>query len=213
MLKHVVIALLVCFGVALAHPHAEWLVEQARQFERIDPSRASIRGSVAHARDPHRWCDGQITDKYDDIIRKQAESLMPHDPYAYCKAKTVAFVESRLNPRAISPVGAQSLFQMMPGTFKRFASCRDAFDPNCNVKTGIKHLAYLQDFWYLDRTQDCRDNLVWASSNWGEGYVLRQQVVQGDARCITPSWELPDETRQHLRRINTTIKMRKLGVA
>ena len=162
-----------------------------------------------HAKD---WCANQVTGEFDDEIKRQHRKHFPNDPAGWCKSKTVAFVESSLRANAVSPVGAQSLFQLMPGTFARFARCRNAFDPACNIATGIKHQAYLNTFWHFKRSQDCRNQLVWASSNAGEGTVLKEQVRQGGALCISPAWRLPSETRHHLGRINKYLDARSLRV-
>src|SRR5947207_1455805 len=45
--------------------------------------------------------------------------------------------ESRYDPKATSPVGAQGLMQLMPATAKRF-HCDDPKDETCNVDAGTK---------------------------------------------------------------------------
>ena len=55
----------------------------------------------------------------------------------------MAYEESRLDPRARSPVGAQGLLQLMPSTARAFRADRD--DPAVNVLAGARYLRVLLD--------------------------------------------------------------------
>jgi soluble lytic murein transglycosylase-like protein len=72
--------------------------------------------------------------------------------------------ESKYNPKAVSPVGAQGLMQMMPATAERFG-LKDPFDPKANVEAGTKYLK-----WLLERF-DGDVTLALAGYNAGEGSV------------------------------------------
>jgi len=78
--------------------------------------------------------------------------------------------ESRYNAKAVSPVGAQGLMQMMPATAERFG-LKDPFDPSANVEAGTKYLK-----WLLDRF-DGDVSLALAGYNAGEGSVDKYQGV------------------------------------
>ncbi|HEV7744857.1 MAG TPA: lytic transglycosylase domain-containing protein [Pyrinomonadaceae bacterium] len=78
--------------------------------------------------------------------------------------------ESQYNVKAVSPVGAQGLMQMMPATAERFG-LKDPFDPAANVEAGTKYLK-----WLLDRF-DGDVSLALAGYNAGEGSVDKYQGV------------------------------------
>jgi soluble lytic murein transglycosylase-like protein len=78
--------------------------------------------------------------------------------------------ESRYNPKAVSPVGAEGLMQMMPDTAKRFG-LKDPFDPKENVEAGTKYLK-----WLLKRFNG-DVSLALAGYNAGEGAVDKYKGV------------------------------------
>src|SRR5215813_10306003 len=76
---------------------------------------------------------------YDQLIHTTAQraGLEP------ALIKAVIQCESRFNPLAQSPRGAQGLMQLMPAT-QTLLGVRDAFDPQDNVEAGVAYLAMLQ---------------------------------------------------------------------
>jgi len=81
------------------------------------------------------------------------------------------YQESRFKPDAKSWAGASGLLQLMPGTARQ-VGVRDPFDPEDNVRGGVKYLKWLTDFWD-ERIEDEDERLkfILASYNTGPGHV------------------------------------------
>jgi len=107
---------------------------------------------------------------------------------------TVIGVESGGNPRAVSPVGAQGLMQLMPETGRRFG-VTNPFDPAQNVMGGARYLAFLLNLFDGDHV------LALAGYNAGEhrieeykgvppfdetrGYLIKAAAFIDDARVAS----------------------------
>jgi hypothetical protein len=57
--------------------------------------------------------------------------------------KAHAYAESGMDPKAVSPAGAQGLIQLMPATFKEANVGSNAFDPQTNARAAAKYIAGL----------------------------------------------------------------------
>ncbi|WP_167631032.1 lytic transglycosylase domain-containing protein [Mariprofundus ferrooxydans] len=80
--------------------------------------------------------------------------------------EAVIQTESGFNAQAVSPVGAQGLMQLMPGTAADLG-VKDAFDPEQNIQAGSKYLKQLMDRYHGDT------GLALAAYNWGMGNLER----------------------------------------
>lgn len=99
--------------------------------------------------------------KIDQMVRDAADHYKV-DPLL---VHAVISVESNYNPHAVSPVGAQGLMQLMPGTARQLG-VRNAFDAEENIRAGVRHLRDLQDQYKDDR-------LALAAYNAGAGAVKK----------------------------------------
>lgn len=101
-------------------------------------------------------------------------------------AHAVVRAESNYNPRAISPMGAMGLMQIMPVIARQYG-VSDPFDPEANLEAGMKHLQSLR------RRLDVPRAL--AAYNAGEAAVARYGGI--------PPYR---ETQSYVRRILTFLR-------
>lgn len=155
------------------------------RIEREDPQLA-----VASARKERGWSTGRP--RIDSLI-KQNGAKYGVDPYLiFC----VMEQESHFNRHALSPMGAQGLMQLMPGTAAQFG-VRRPFDPAQNIAGGTRFLKQL-----LGRFSG-RVDLVLASYNAGEGAVRRF------GHRVPPY----RETREYVKRVGYRYRKGKLPIA
>ncbi len=137
-------------------------IERARieRIERERPETSADATDAKVAKHERRWTTGST--RLDALIRQNG-ARYGVDPYlVFC----VMEQESHFNAGAVSPVGAQGLMQLMPGTAARFG-VRRPHDAAQNVMGGTRFLkALLGKF-------NGRVDLVLASYNAGEGAVRR----------------------------------------
>jgi soluble lytic murein transglycosylase-like protein len=104
---------------------------------------------------------GNIAD-YDALIARAAEKYRV-DPFL---VKAVIKAESNFNHRAVSPVGARGLMQLMPSTAAAL-QVKDSFHPETNIDGGVRYLRYLLNIFNGNLP------LVLAAYNAGENAVMR----------------------------------------
>ena len=100
--------------------------------------------------------------QYQDLIEEHATL----NTVSVDLVRAVIQAESAFNPRAVSPKGALGLMQLMPATAAEFGVI-DAFNPQENVRAGVKYLKQLLD------TYDGRVELALAAYNAGPGAVKK----------------------------------------
>jgi soluble lytic murein transglycosylase-like protein len=155
-------------GKAVEEAQAK-LDEVRKQIAEADETIAAARkpivplvnaGEVMVAGVEVRWTTGNA--RIDGLIRANAKRY-GIDPYlVYC----VMHQESRFGAGATSPVGAQGLMQLMPGTAARYG-VTNSYDPAQNIMGGTH---YLSD---LLRLFGGRVDLALAGYNAGEGAVMK----------------------------------------
>ena len=99
---------------------------------------------------------------YDDLIAKVSSKYRIDSSLV----KAIIKAESNFNHKAVSPVGAQGLMQLMPATAASL-QVRDAFHPETNIDGGVRYLRYLMNLFNGNLP------LVLAAYNAGENAVLR----------------------------------------
>jgi hypothetical protein len=170
-------------GVWYKRANLSIFIERAR-IEKVERVRVVAEELIAAEggkvkRRERRWTTGSA--RLDALIRQNG-ARYDVDPYLiFC----VMEQESHFNARALSPVGARGLMQLMPGTAARFG-VRNSHDPAQNIMGGTRYLKEL-----LRRFND-RVDLVLAGYNAGEGAVMKY------GRRVPPY----RETRNYVRRIS-----------
>ena len=100
--------------------------------------------------------------KYDSIISRAADKFKLDSALI----KAIIKAESNFNHKAVSPVGAQGLMQLMPSTASALR-VDDSFHPEKNIEGGARYLRYLLNTYKGDL------NLALAAYNAGEKAVAK----------------------------------------
>lgn len=100
--------------------------------------------------------------KYDQIINRAADKFKLDSALI----KAIIKAESNFNHRAVSPVGAQGLMQLMPKTASAL-KVDDSFHPEKNIEGGARYLRYLLNTYKGDLS------LALAAYNAGERAVAK----------------------------------------
>lgn len=104
--------------------------------------------------------------------------------------------ESNADPTARSPVGAEGLFQAMPGTFVEvMGTGHDPFNPETSIEFGVRYMARLLTYYHGTET------LAVAAYNYGLRHVDHLLSTFGE------QWRqhLPTETRDYLARVSASL--------
>jgi membrane-bound lytic murein transglycosylase F len=76
---------------------------------------------------------------YDDLVRRYADSY----DFDWRLIVALMYRESRFDPRAVSPGGAQGLMQLTPATAQALG-VRNPFDPAAGIRGGVRYLDALR---------------------------------------------------------------------
>lgn len=150
--------------------------------------------------------------KYDRQIRSAASLYLPGVDWRLWKAQL--YQESRLDPNAVSPVGASGLAQFMPATWEQVSREMGTgrvspFLAEPAILAGAYYMGRLRSTWSSERSELDRHKLAAASYNAGIGSMLQaqrlcQMQVTYDAiiRCLPQvTGRHSAETIQYIERI------------
>jgi len=124
--------------------------------------------------------------QYDRQIEQAAKTWLPGVPWKLWKAQL--YQESRLDPNARSPVGAEGLAQFMPATWREVTAAMgmqvasvDRRTADASIQAGAYYMARLRRNWSSPRPEIDRHDLAMASYNAGLGHILSAQRECGMA--------------------------------
>lgn len=131
-------------------------------------------------------------DRYDTLIQfywEQAVDRYTIDYGDWKLLKALIKQESGFNPTAVSPVGAQGLGQLMPGTFGAIDVDRGIhpFNPEVNLQRTADHLGQQWSEFKLENGME-RWKFALGSYNAGLGNILKAQLLAKSKKMLTDQW-------------------------
>lgn len=146
------------------------------------------------------WSASLYPNTYDKEFKRSAIHLPLGTDWRLLKAQ--CYQESRLNPFAVSPVGAQGICQFMPNTWRDMAKKHQELNnpwlPALSIRAAALYMQRLNNGWSSPRPQNERYKLALASYNAGFGNILNAQKECNNARLYQPIIQcLPDITGRH----------------
>ena len=139
--------------------------------------------------------------------------------------KAQYYQESRLDPKAVSPVGARGIAQVMPGTWKEISKAMkwggiSPHDANYAVQAGAFYMHRMRKGWSSKRAEKDRHDLALASYNAGFGNILKAQAFCGMpikypaiAQCLPEiTGHHSKETLDYVMKIRTFHKKMMFGI-
>ena len=134
-------------------------------FKRYYGNNSLVRGQVRVYGDSE-YLD-QLSD-YDDLLKNYSKEL----DWDWRYLAALIYTESRFDPKKVSWAGAQGLMQLMPKTFSSYG-VKNPFNPEQNIKAGVAHLGWLQNYWSKKLPEDVESMpFILASYNVGHGHVM-----------------------------------------
>ncbi|WP_428819310.1 transporter substrate-binding domain-containing protein [Microbulbifer sp. MCCC 1A16149] len=131
-----------------------------------------------------RVVPGQDLSPYDKLVK--GESLVYNFDWRLVVAQM--WQESNFNPKAISPVGAQGLMQVMPMTGEEMGYPPPLFEPDRNIQAGVKYLNWIRE--RIEPTLPAVDRLWFtlASYNAGYGHLLDARRLAKELGLNPDTW-------------------------
>ena len=130
------------------------------------------RGFATRVQSDYFSATGGKLSIYDELFKQHAATL----GWDWRLVASLAYQESRFNPKARSWAGAMGLLQLMPETAS-LLGVRDAYDPTQNIRGGVAYLAELSRRWSGVTNEKERLKFVLASYNAGFGHVEDARIL------------------------------------
>ena len=140
----------------------------------------------------HRRIDTRL-DTYKPLFQKAAAKY----GFDWRLIAAVAYQESHFDPKAVSPMEAEGLMQLIKGTAEEIG-VQDRMDPGQSVMGGTKYLRELYSRFKTAKDPD-RLLLALASYNVGRGHVLDAQKIARRKKMDPNSWTALEQTLPLLR--------------
>lgn len=133
----------------------------------------------------------EMTKVYDRLFRKHARKV----GLDWHLLKAQAYVESGLDPQAVSPVGAKGIAQFMPATWQDWGE-GDVFNPDACIKAQSRYMV-----WLINKFIDADDPLKFgvAAYNWGVGNV--RKVYKRQKKFFEAWIAMPGETQRYVAKV------------
>ena len=158
--------------------------------------------------------------RYDGEIHKAVERWWPDYPL-WLAWKAQLYQESRLDPAAISPVGARGLAQFMPGTWAGVARelrlpAGASATQDIAIDAGAYYMAKLRRSWRSPRPAEDRHQLAQASYNAGLGNLIAAQkrcggpALYAEIIVCLPAVTGPRNSRETIGYVTSIAKWRRL---
>jgi membrane-bound lytic murein transglycosylase F len=141
----------------------------------------------------HRRLNSRLP-KYQPAIQSAAETY----GFDWRLIAAQMYQESQFNPRAISHAGAYGLMQLTKRTARHFG-VSDIFDPEENIRAGVRHLRYLYDYFKEAEGTD-RIYLALAAYNIGQGHLQDARRLAVKQQLDPDKWPSLAQTLPLLRR-------------
>jgi len=131
------------------------------------------RFSITLASSDYSSLTGDKLSPFDERIKEEAKQI----GWDWRLIASIVYQESNFDPKVESWAGAIGLMQIMPETGE-FLHVADLWDPNQNIKAGIRFLKFLDDYW-AKTVSDPNERLkfVLASYNVGASHVIDAQKL------------------------------------
>ena len=113
------------------------------------------------------WLETKL---YPNTYRKEIEGMADYYQVDANLVRAIIHAESHFRKDVISKQGAQGLMQLMPATARELGVV-NPFDPQQNIRGGVKHLAKLMKKYYGNI------RMVAAAYNAGEGSVKKYKGI------------------------------------